>query len=140
MITKFEKLFEANSNLEDIITNIQNEESVHIDKIKQELSIITYKRQTNPKPIRILQIDGFFNKKDFKNINLIYKTYLVITMSNNDKIKAKLSVYGDFKNISISINNELIYDLDNDIFNNSVLVEKIIDKYKDSLLKKYKIR
>lgn len=140
MITRFEKLFEDNSNLDDIITNIQNEESEHIEKIKQELSIISYKRQSNPKPIRISEISGYFNKRDFKNINLIYRTYLVVSMSNGDKIKAKLSVYEDEKNINIEINNELIYDIDNDIFNNTILIEKIINKYKESLLTKYKIR
>lgn len=139
MITRFEKLFKENINLDDIITNIKNEQSEHIDKIKNELSIITYKKQNNPKPIRIIQIDGYFNKKDFKNVNLIYRTYLVISMSNGDKIKGKLSVYNDEKNINININNELIYDLDNDNFDNDVLVEKIVNKYKDHLLKKYKI-
>ena len=104
------------------------------------MSIITYKRQTNPKPIRITKINGYFNKKDFKNINLIYRTYLVINMSNGDNIKAELSVYETEKNINIKINNDLIYDIDNDNFNNNILVDKIINKYKESLLKKYKIR
>jgi len=59
-------------------------------------------------------------------------------MSNGDKIKGKLSVYKDEKNISININNKVIYDLDNDNFNNEILVEKIISKYKEQLLTGYK--
>jgi len=140
MIIKFKKLFEKNINLDDITTNIENEKSELIDKIKQELSIITYKKQNSPKPIRIKDISGYFNKKDFKNINLLYRTYLVIDLSNGDKLKGKLSVYKDENNnnINIKINDELIYDLDNKSFKNDDLIEKIIRKYKESLLKTYK--
>lgn len=137
MITKFEKLFEK-VELTDIIINIENDKNEFTDKIRQELSIISYKRKNSPKPIRIKEIGGYFNKRDFKNINLIYRTYLVVDMSNGDKIKAKLSVYKDEKNINININNKVIYDLDNDNFNNEILVDKITNKYKEYLLKGYK--
>lgn len=137
MITKFNKLFES-LELTDIIINIENNKSEFTDKIRQDLSIISYKRKNSPKPIRIKEISGYFNKRDFKNINLIYRTYLVVDMSNGDKIKGKLSVYKDEKNISININNTTIYDLDNDNFNNEILVDKIISKYKEQLLKGYK--
>lgn len=137
MITKFKKLFE-DIDLPDIKINIENNKSEFIDKIKHELSIISYKRKNSPKSIRINEINGYFNRRDFKNIKLIYRTYLIIDMSNNDKIKAKLSVYEDEKNINIKINNTLVYDLDNDNFNNEKLVEKLINKYKEYLLKEYK--
>lgn len=135
MITKFKQLFE---DLTDIITNIENEKKEIIDKIKHELSIISYKRKNSPKPIRITEIYGYFNKRDFKNIKLIYRTYLVISMSNNDKIEATLSVFDNAKNINIKINSDLVYDLDNDNFNNEILADKIITKYKENLLKEYK--
>jgi hypothetical protein len=142
MITKFTKLFERNVDLTDITINVENEKTEFIDKIKQELSIITYKRKNNPKSIRIKDISGYFNKKDFKNIKLIYRTYLVINLSNNDKIKAKLSVYKDENenNINIKINNDLVYNLDNKNFNNEILIEKLINKYKEFLVKEYKLR
>ena len=142
MITKFDKLQEKNMELTDIEINVENIKDEFIDKIKQELSIITYKRKNSPKPIRILNINGYFNKRDFKNIKLIYRTYLTIDLSNNDKIKAKLSVFHDENenNINIKINNDLVYNLDNKKFNNEILVDKLISKYKEFLVKDYKIR
>jgi seryl-tRNA synthetase len=140
MITKFKKIVEKNTDLTDIIIEIQNEKTELVDKIKQELSIITYKRVKNPKSIRLKKISGYFNKRDFKNIKLLYKTYLVIDLSNGDKINGKLSIYNDENenNINIKINNELVYDLDNKNFNNDILIEKIVNKYKEYLLKDYK--
>jgi len=141
MITKFKQIFE-DVDIEDIILDIENKNEELIDKIKHELSIITYKRKNNPKPIRITKISGYFDKDDFKNINLIYRTYLVIDLSNSDKINSKLSVYKDEEenNINIKINDNLIYDIDNKKFDNNFLVEKLIQKYKEHLLKEYKIR
>ena len=141
MITKFNKLYEK-VNLEEIKINVENENKDLIDKIKHELSIITYKRRNSPKPIRITDISGYFNKRDFKNIKLIYRTYLSIDLSNGNKIKAKLSVYKDENenNINIKINNDLVYDLDNKKFTNEILIDKLIGKYKEFLLKDYKIR
>lgn len=140
MITKFEKLFEKNLDITDITVNVENENKELIDKIKHELLIITYKRKNNPKSIRIKNISGYFNKRDFKNIKLIYRTYLVIILSNEDRIKAKLSVYNDFNNINIKINEKLVYDLDNKKFTNEILIEKLINKYKEYLVKDYKLR
>ena len=140
MITKFEKLYERKADLTDIAINIENIKDEFIDKIKQELSIISYKRKNSPKSIRIKDISGYFNKRDFKNIKLLYRKYIVINLSNNDKIKAKLSVYQDEKenNITIKINDNLVYDLDNNKFTNAVLIDKLIIKYKEFLLNQYK--
>ena len=140
MITRFNKLFEQNIDLEDVIVNIENEKTEFIDKIKHDFSIITYKKANSPKSIRIREITGYFNKRDFKNIKLLYDTYLVISMTNGDKIKGKLSVYQDENenNINIRINDKLIYDLDNKEFNNEIFVDKLITKYKESLLNVYK--
>lgn len=142
MITKFKKLFEKDIDLTDIEINIENENKDLIEKIKQELSIITYKRKNNPKSIRIKDISGYFNKRDFKNIKLIYRTYLVITLSNNDKIKAKLSIYQDENenNIKITINNDVVYNLDNKGFSNELLIDKLISRYKEFLVQNYKLR
>ena len=140
MITKFKKLFEQNIDLEDVIVNVENEKTEFIDKIKHDLSIISYKKANSPKSIRIREITGYFNKRDFKNIKLLYSTYLVVSMTNGDKIIGKLSVYQDENenNINIKINNDLIYDLDNKSFNNEIFVDKLITKYKESLLNTYK--
>jgi len=140
MITKFSQLYEKNIDLEDISIDVENIKEDFINKIKHELSIITYKKSKNPKSIRIKEVTGYFNKKDFKNPKILYKTYIVIGMSNNDKIKAKLSVYQDQNenNINIKINNDIVYDLDNKKFNNDFLIEKLIYKYKEFLLREYK--
>ena len=141
MITKFKKLLEQDANLSDIIVEVENEKEELIDKIKNELSIITYKRAKNPKPIRIIKIGGYFNKRDFKNIKLLYRTLLTIDLSNGNKIIGNLSVYQEEieNNINIKINEELIYDLDNKIFTNDILIDKMVEKYKEYLLKSYKI-
>ena len=140
MITKFNKLFEQNINLEDVIVNVENEKKEFTDKIKHDFSIITYKKANSPKSIRIREITGYFNKRDFKNIKLLYNTSLVVSMTNGDKIIGKLSVYQDENenNINIKINDKLIYDLDNKEFNNEIFVDKLITKYKESLLEVYK--
>jgi hypothetical protein len=139
MITKFEELKEK-INLSDIIINVNNENKKLIEKIKRELSIITYKKSTKPKSIRITEINGYFHKNDFKNDKLLYRTLLNIYLSNNDRIKAKLSVYREENenNILIKINNKLIYNIDNKNFNEEILIDKLINKYKEHLLKNYK--
>ena len=140
MITKFNKLFEQDINLEDVIVNVENEKKEFIDKIKHDFSIITYKKANSPKSIRIREITGYFNKRDFKNIKLLYNTSLTVSMTNGDKVIGKLSVYQDENenNINIKINDKLIYDLDNKEFNNEIFVDKLITKYKESLLEVYK--
>lgn len=140
MITKFSELNESKLDLTDINIDIENEDEELINKIKNELSIITYKREKNPKPIRIKEITGYFNKRDFKNTKIKYKTSLNINLSNGDKVKAKLSVYDDENenNISLKINNELVYNLDNKKFNNELFIDKLVDKYKKFLVDRYK--
>jgi hypothetical protein len=139
MITKFEKLFEE---LEDIIVNIENDKTEYTEQIKHNLSIITYKRKNSPKPIRILDISGYYNKIDSKIVDLLYNTYLILNLTNKDKIEAKLSVYknSEINNIYIKINNELVYDMDNVEFNNEIFVDKLTRKYKEYILKNYTIR
>jgi hypothetical protein len=139
MITKFKEINEK-YDINDIKVDVENQKEELINKIKHELSIITYKRSKNPKSIRIKEISGYFNKKDFKSPKVLYKTYIVITMSNSDKIKAKLSVYKDENenNIIINLNNNLIYNIDNKKFNNEILIDKLVNKYKEHLLTNYK--
>ena len=140
MITKFNELNESKLDLDDINIDVENIDDELIKKIKNELSIITYKREKNLKPIRIKEITGYFNNRDFKNKKIKYKTSLNINLSNSDKIKAKLSVYDDENdnNICIKLNNEIIYNIDNKIFNNDIFIDKIVDKYKKFLVDRYK--
>lgn len=141
MITKFEKLYEK-IDLSDIKIDVENENKELIDKLTHELSIISYRRKNSPKPIRLTEISGYFKKTDFKKNNLIYKTYLSLSLSNGDKIKSSLSIYKDENehNINIKINEKQIYDIDNKNFNDDSLIDKIISKYKEYLLEKLKLR
>jgi len=141
MITKFEKLYEK-IDLTDIKIDVENENKEFIDKITHELSIISYRRKNSPKPIRLTEIVGYFKKDNFKNNNLIYKTYLSLRLSNGDKIISNLSTYknNNENNINIKINEKKIYDIDNSKFNEDYLVDKIIEKYKEYLLEKLKLR
>jgi len=141
MITKFEKLYEK-IDLSDIKIDVKNKNKELIESLTQELSIISYRRKNSPKPIRLTEISGYFNKSDFKNNNLIYKTYLNLILSNGDKIKSSLSTYKDDNenNINIKINEKQIYDIDNKKFDNNSLIDKIITKYKEYLLGNLKLR
>ena len=141
MITKFEKLYEK-IDLSDIKIDVKNKNKELIESLTQELSIISYRRKNSPKPIRLTEISGYFNKSDFKNNNLIYKTYLSLRLSNGDKIISNLSTYknNNENNINIKINEKKIYDIDNSKFNEDYLVDKIIEKYKEYLLEKLKLR
>lgn len=141
MITQFKEILET-IDISDIEYNIENENKELINKIKQELSIVIYKRKNNPKPLRIKNINGYFDKKDFKNINLIYRTLITVNLSNSDKLCGKLSAYKkeNENNITIKINDNIVYDIDNKKFNNEYLIDKLVEKYKEYLLKEYKIR
>lgn len=140
MITKFSNLFEK-IEIEDIEIEIENEDEKLLDKIKKELSIITYKKKNSLKPIRIKKITGYFKKRDFKKHNLLYKTSINIYLSNNDIIKAKLSICNDKddNNIIIKINDDVIFDINSSIYNDDIFIDKIIFKYKEHLLKTFKI-
>jgi len=61
-------------------------------------------------------------------------------LSNQDKIKATLSIFQDENknNICIRINDDLVFDLDNKNYTNEIFIDKIINKYKEYLVKDFK--
>lgn len=144
MITKF-KIFETlknNTNIpEDILNNIIN-----------TLSFITYKgnkrndqKHKNYKSIRLLSIDGYYNKNIINSQNKTIDNFFEIEMNNKDIIKAKytkcLNLDEIIENtIYIEINDIPIYHMENENYNINTFIELIGIQYKKYLDKKWKIK
>lgn len=130
-----------NMNLE-IENNIEGDNEEITKKIIDEFSFIVYKQKARPKSLRVKKLSGYYNNRDFKNFNLIYKTKIIIELSNYDIVEGKLSVYNDKNenNIIVKINDNIVYNLDNQNFNNEKLIEKMKMKYQNYIQKDYKTR
>jgi hypothetical protein len=116
MITKF-NLFES-KKFENKISNLPEE---LLNRITDDFSFIVWKGkkkngQKNYKSIRIIDLDGTYSNSELQ-VNSSESTFLLkITMSNNDYIEAKYYISTNIdsvidNNITISINQKLIYDL-----------------------------
>lgn len=134
MFTKF-KLFER-----QISINIENNKNELIKDLIDKFSFIIYKQIRKPINLRIKNINGYFNKTDFKNTNLIYKTELYVELSNLDIIYGVICTHKEYSNIKIKINDKLIYDMNNKNFDNESLIDKMISLYKNHIRKNYKIK
>jgi hypothetical protein len=126
---------ESNDNklTKNMNLDIENNKEALTKKIVNDFSLIVYKQRNRPKQIRILNIEGYYNKRDFNKINLIYKTHLVIELTNYDVIEGELNVFDNSNenNIKIKINDKIIYNLDNKNFNNEFLIDKMFLKYEN---------
>jgi len=125
-----------------INNNIENNDDESTKKMINDFSFVIYKQKRRPKSLRIKKLDGYYNKRDFKNYNLIYKTKIIIELSNLDIIEGNLEINeNSTNNILIKINDKIIYNLDNNKFNIEILIDKMKDKYKHHIIKKnYKIQ
>ena len=108
-------------------SNDYNEDAIIIDKLNDILAFLIYKsKKKNSNYINYTQLY-------IDNIILNQTEYHIktkIKMSNKDIINAEY-----FKdNIFIKINNDIIYDIDNDIFTKDIFINKIADKYKKYLI------
>jgi len=114
--------------INDVILSIENIDNDFINKLKTDMSYIVYKIVKKYKSIRIISIEGYFN---------VNEIFLFIKMSNKDIIDAKLKRN---KNISIKINNKIVYSIDN-TFKTNDFYNKIIHVYKNHLINlNYKIK
>jgi len=140
--SKGETLKNLNENMLEIENNIKNNNEELTKKIINEFSFIIYKQRNRPKNLRVKKLEGYYNNRNFKNYNLIYKTKIIIELSNYDIVEGKLSVYDNENenNIRIKINDEIVYNLDNQNFNNDKLIEKMKMKYQNYIKKNYKIK
>ena len=128
MITKF-NIFEK-MNLDDIIINITNINENLINILIDKLSII--KKKKKKRSLRPVTITGHFDKKIGTGDYSYSETRLVIHLSNNDFIEGIFAS----NTIKIYINEIIQYNLNNDEFTNEILIDKIIESYKNFLKSK----
>lgn len=141
-IKKINNSLVMNESKHEMNIDVENKNEELTKKIVDNFSFIIYKQDKKPKNIRVNNLSGYFNNKDFKNSNLIYKTNIEIELSNGDVIEGKLSTYKEKSenNITIKINDKIIYNLDNPNFNNEILIDKMKDKYEAHIKKNWKIK
>lgn len=103
----------------DISTKIVNANSEFITNLIDKFTFVITKKSV--KNLRPIKISGYIKKPEGDN----FKNTLNITMSNKDVI------VGTFEsgNITISINTEIIYDIDREDFDENKLVDKLSDEY-----------
>ena len=128
MITKF-KIFEK-MNLNDIKINVDNINQNLINKLTTELSII--KKKKKKRNLRPESITGFFKKESGLGKNIKIETKLDIHMTNNDLIEG-IHIENEINNIEIIINEKTVYNLNNPIYTDDILIEKIPLFYKEYL-------
>jgi len=137
MITKF-KIYEK-VNLKDIEVKITNINQKLIDILISDLSLVVKKKKK--KSIRPESITGYFKKEEGTGKDLKIKTKLIILMSNTDLIEATHSIEGNENNINIEVNEVSHYNLNNQIYTDDILIEKISEYYKEHLkLKNWKLK
>jgi hypothetical protein len=110
----------------DIKISVQAENKNLLQKLSDDLSLIVKKRKL--KNIRIKSIEGYIDKRGvFTHHGVYFETYLDVVLSNKDVI------IGEFKsitgNITISVNSEVVYDMNSKIFDSEVLIDKMVNEY-----------
>lgn len=111
-------------DLDDISMKIDGADDEFISKVVNKFSFLIMKGET-VKNIRPKKINGFLNKDEdgYKQKNK--RTTLSIVMNNGNIIVGTLSN----GNIAISINDEIIYDVDKKDFTENKLVDKLSEEY-----------
>lgn len=109
----------------DVVIKVEHPDNDILNLLISNLAVIISKRKL--RNVRVLKIEGDLKRLD---ISILEFSYLIITMSNNDKICAEYKQDTDHtKSITIKINDELFYDLDHDSFNLNVFINKIPEQY-----------
>ena len=116
------------------------------DRLINDFSFIVWKGKKrngtkNYKSIRLIEIDGYYNK----NVNFNSSDFdilLKLTFTNNDYIEAKYNKTTNIEQIvdntiTISINQRVIFDLDNEKYTEDFFIEKIKNIYINYLKKKH---
>lgn len=122
MIKKYYQYIKESDEPKDIIIKVDGKNYL-IDRLIDNLSLVVKKRII--KSFRINSITGHINKESFSKNGYSYETHLEITLTNKDVI------IGEYKNnnILIKVNDEIVYDIDNNKFDNEVLIDKITSEY-----------
>jgi hypothetical protein len=115
----------------DIPTKIENSNPEFVTNLIDKFTFLVTKRSV--KSLRPIKISGYIKKPEGNN----FRNTLNITMSNKDVI---VGTY-ESGNIAISINTEIIYDIDREDFDENKLVDKLSDEYVKYLKNKnYKVK
>ena len=133
MLTKFNEIYK-DVDLTDIVINVANKDEELLKKLIEGLSVVIFKVKGKGKQTTVKSIKGAIKSR---KRDLIY-TEIKVDLSNGDNIKGDF--FDDTKNISISINGKLIFDLSVSKFNEDYLVDKMISEYRKHLENDWKIR
>ena len=123
-------------SLDDIYIKVDNSSNEFLNTIKSDLSLLIYKRTL--KHIRPKKITGHLQQEELHTKKKNRST-LNISMNNGDII---IGTYNTLSyNISITINNEILYDIKFKTCDDNKLLEKMISEYKKYLKNKgYQIK
>jgi len=117
---------DALSGKTDIKIEVEGKESGLLQKLIDNLSIVV--KRNKLRNISIKSIKGYINKKTFLVWNgYVYDSYLEVTLSNKDLIVAEYKSITS--NISIKVNNDIVFDLSHKSFDNEVLIDKMLSEY-----------
>ena len=111
-------------DLDDITMKIDGADDEFISKVIDKFSFLIMKGKT-VKNIRPRKINGFLNKDEDGFKQSRKRTTLSIVMNNGNIIVGTLSN----GNVAISIDDEILYDVDRKDFTDGKLVDKLSDEY-----------
>jgi hypothetical protein len=113
----------------EIIVDVENKDDEIIKDIINRFTLLIKKRKI--RNLRVLKITGILNKLD---ISALKYSKLDIIMSNNDEIIATYTLnINKISNIKISINKNLVFDLDHKTYDINAMIEKMVTYYKKYL-------
>jgi len=124
-------------SLDDINIKVDNSSDEFLNTIKNDFSLLIYKR--TPKHIRPRKISGHLQQEELHIRKKNNRSTLNILMNNGDII---IGTYNTLSyNISITINNEILYDIKLKTCDDNKLLEKMVSEYKKYLKNKgYQIK
>jgi len=108
----------------DVIIDVVNKNYL-IDSLIENLSLLVRKKKL--KNIHIKKVKGYINKEQFTKKGFTYETYLEAILSNDDILIGEYIMLS--KTIIIKINDTVVYDMDNKLFDNEYLIEKLTNEY-----------
>jgi hypothetical protein len=117
---------DALSGKTDIKIEVEGKESGLLQKLIEDLSVVV--KRNKLRNISIKSIKGYINKKTFLMLSgCVYDSYLEVILSNKDVIVAEYKSITS--NISIKVNNDIVFDLNHKSFDNEFLIDKMVSEY-----------
>lgn len=130
--TKFKEwLNESNGESDDIRIDLENRDDEIVNILTDGLTFIVKKRKI--RSLRIAEIEGFLNRQDTIYLE---QSKINVQMTNSDTITGEFVVdFNKNKNVKISINGKLVFDLEHESYNLHTMVNKMVEQYKKFLHK-----